>query len=85
VPAYLADSSMKMMQYDFFGLPMVCPESVVGAYSGRFGYTPGDPESIRLAIAQALDAPHRRTRTILSWSDVTDRLMQPQDFADTRL
>jgi 2-beta-glucuronyltransferase len=85
VPAYLADSSMKMMQYDFFGLPTVCPESVVGGYSGRFGYTPGDPESIRLAIAQALDAPHRRTRTILSWSEVTDRLLQPQDFADTRL
>jgi 2-beta-glucuronyltransferase len=85
VPPYLADSSMKMMQYDFFGLPTVCPDSVTGGYSGRVGYTPGNPESIRLAIAQALDAPHRQTRHILSWSDVTDRLLQPQDFADTRL
>ena len=62
VPPYLADSSMKMMQYDFFGLPTVCPESVTGDYSGRFGYTPGNAASIHAAITQALDAPHRRTR-----------------------
>jgi 2-beta-glucuronyltransferase len=85
VPPYLADSSMKMMQYDYFGLPTVCPFSVTGDYSGRFGYTPGDPESIRAAIALALDAPHRRTRNILTWSGVTDRLLQPQDFSDTHL
>jgi 2-beta-glucuronyltransferase len=85
VPPYLADSSMKMMQYDFFGLPTVCPASVVGGYHGRFGYTPGDTASIRAAIKQALDAPHLRTRQILSWSEVTDRLLAPQDFADTRL
>lgn len=85
VPPYLADSSMKMMQYDFFGLPTVCPESVTGDYSGRFGYTPGNPESIRAAIALALDAPHQRTRQILSWSEVTERLLHPLEFADTRL
>jgi 2-beta-glucuronyltransferase len=85
VPDYLADSSMKMMQYDFFGLPTVCPHSVTGDYSGRFGYTPGNPESIRAAIALALDAPHQRTRNILSWSDVTERVLQPEEFADTKL
>jgi 2-beta-glucuronyltransferase len=76
---------MKMMQYDFFGLPTVCPTSVVGDHSGRFGYTPGNPESIRAAMALALAAPRQRSRQILSWSEVTDRLLQPQDFADTRL
>jgi 2-beta-glucuronyltransferase len=85
VPAYLAESSMKLMQYDFFGLPTVCPHSVTGGFSGRFGYTPGDPPSIAAAMALALAAPHRRTRAIPSWSEVTDRLLQPQDFADTRL
>jgi 2-beta-glucuronyltransferase len=85
VPPYLADSSMKMMQYDFFGLPTVCPTSVVGDHSGRFGYTPGDPASIRAAMMLALAAPRQRSRQILSWSEVTDRLLQPQDFADTRL
>jgi 2-beta-glucuronyltransferase len=85
VPAYLADSSMKMMQYDFFGLPTVCPHSVTGDYRGRFGYTPGNPESIQAAIALALKAPNRRTRNILSWSETTERLLQPDGFADTRL
>jgi 2-beta-glucuronyltransferase len=85
VPAYLADSSMKMMQYDFFGLPTVCPYSVTGDYSGRFGYTPGNPESIQAAIALALKAPTRRTRNILSWSEATERLLQPDGFADTHL
>ena len=85
VPAYLADSSMKMMQYDFFGLPTVCPHSVTGDYGGRFGYTPGNAVSIQAVIAQALDAPHNRTRNILSWSEVTQRILQPQDFEDTRL
>jgi 2-beta-glucuronyltransferase len=83
VPDYLADSSMKMMQYDFFGLPTVCPHSVTGDYSGRFGYTPGNAESIHAAISKALAAPHVRTRQILNWSEVTDRLLQPEDFADT--
>lgn len=85
VPPYLADSSMKMMQYDFFGLPTVCPASVTGDHRGRFGYEPGNPATIHAAIAGALEAPHRRTRQILSWSEVTDRLLQPRDFADTAL
>jgi 2-beta-glucuronyltransferase len=83
VPDYLADSSMKMMQYDFFGLPTVCPHSVTGDYGGRFGYTPGNAESIHAAISKALRAPHVRTRHILNWSEVTDRLLQPEDYADT--
>jgi len=85
VPTYLADSSMKLMQYDFFGLPTVCPHAVTGSFSGRFGYTPGNSASIRSALGRALQAPHVRSREIRSWSEVTDRLLQPQDYADTRL
>jgi 2-beta-glucuronyltransferase len=85
VPAYLAESSMKLMQYDFFGLPTVCPHGVTGGIGGRFGYTPGELPSIRSAIAHALAAPHLRSRAIPSWSEVTDRMLRPQDFADTRL
>ncbi len=85
VPSYLMDSSMKMMQYDFFGLPTVCPESVTGPFTGRFGYVPGDGASIRAAITRALHAPRIRTRNILSWSEVTDRHLQPGAFADTSL
>jgi 2-beta-glucuronyltransferase len=85
LPTYLADSSMKLMQYDFFGLPTVCPHAVTGSFSGRFGYTPGDSASIRSAMGRALQAPHVRSRDIRSWSEVTDRMLQPQDYADTHL
>jgi 2-beta-glucuronyltransferase len=85
VSPYLTDSSMKMMQYDFFGLPTVCPESVTGEFNGRFGYVPGDTASILSAITRALNAPHIRTRHILSWAEVTDRQLEPQAYADTAL
>lgn len=85
VPAYLADSSMKLLQYDFFGLPAVCPHAVVGRYASRFGYTPGDAESIRVAIQRALDAPHVRSRQCLDWPQTTDRLLEPERYPETHL
>lgn len=85
VPAYLADSSMKMLQYDFFGLPTVCPHTVTGNYQGRFGYQPQDAASIVQAVTQALQAPHTRSRQILSWKEVTDRMVHPGDFSDTQM
>ncbi len=85
VPAYLADSSMKLLQYDFFGLPAVCPHAVVGRYPSRFGYTPGDEASLVAAIDRALAAPHVRHRQCLSWAETTDRVLDPQDYPDTRL
>ena len=85
VPDYLADTSMKLMQYDFFGLPAVCPLSVVGSYRSRFGYRVGDAASIEMAIRAALAAPHVPSMQYLSWADVVDRLIAPQQFTDTRL
>jgi 2-beta-glucuronyltransferase len=83
VPAYLADSSMKLLQYDYFGLPSVCPHAVVGGYRSRFGYRPGDPAAILAAVGAALGAPRERFRKCLKWAEVTDRVLAPQDFADT--
>ena len=85
VPAYLADSSMKLLQYDFFGLPAVCPHAVVGGYASRFGYTPGDAGSIRAAIEQALAAPHVRHRQCLDWPQTTDRLLEPERYPEIRV
>jgi 2-beta-glucuronyltransferase len=85
LPAYLADSSLKMLQYDYFGLPTVCPYEVVGTHQGRFGYRAGSSTSIQRAIVQALASPHERTRAILSWAEVTQRLLQPTHYADTRI
>jgi 2-beta-glucuronyltransferase len=83
IPEYLADSSMKMLQYDFLALPTVCPREVMGSYRSRFGYTAGDRASIIAAINAARVAPHVRTRRCLSWSEVTDRLLDPDAFPDT--
>lgn len=85
VPDYLADSSMKLLQYDFFGLPAVCPHRVVGGYRARFGYTPGDADSVVAAIGKALEAPRVRYRQCLSWAETTDRVLDPAAYPETRL
>lgn len=83
VPDYLADSSLKLLQYDFFSLPSVCPKSVTGDYSNRFGYEPGDRQSLVRAISEALPSDHVRTRHIMYWNEVVDRLLAPAAYPDT--
>lgn len=85
VQDYLCDTSMKLMQYGSFGIPAVCPSAAVGDHAGRFGYRPGDPASIGQAIRGALAAGKIAPPPILSWSEVTDRILSPQDYADTRV
>lgn len=85
VPRYLADTSMKLMQYDFFGVPAVCPQAAVGESSLRFGYQPGIGASIKNAIQAALAAPPMAPRNYLSWGEVAERLIDPLRFADTHL
>lgn len=85
LPPYLADTSLKLMQYDFFSLPAVCPQSIVGDYASRFGYEPGNSDSIAAAISAALAAPRISARTPLHWSQVVERMLNPMHFDDTRL
>ena len=85
VPAYLVETSMKLMQYAFFGVPAVCPASVTGDLPYRHGYQPGCAASIAAAIRGALAAPAFAPPRFLDWSQVTDRLIDPAAFDDTRL
>lgn len=85
MPAHLGDTSLKLMQYDFFRLPAVCPHAIVCGRANRHGYTPGDDASIAQAIRAALDAPRVSTMTHLRWSQVVQRLLDPDAFDDTRL
>ena len=85
VPPYLADTSMKLMQYRFFSIPGVCPASVTGDAPDRCGYTPGNAASIIDAVERALVARHVAAKPVLSWSEVTDRLIDASAFPDTRL
>ena len=85
LPAYLADSSLKLLQYDFFALPAICPHAIVGRYASRFGYTPGDAESIVAAIRGALQAPRVRSRECLDWPGTVDRLLEPELYPELRM
>ena len=83
VAPYLRDTSMKLMQYGFFGIPAVCPHAVVGNQTGRFGYEAGDEASIRSAIRTALAFGLFPGRACLTWAQVTDRILDPANFPDT--
>lgn len=84
LPAYLRDTSLKLTQYDFFKIPAVCPVFIAADYPTRFGYRIGDADSIEQAIRLALNPgrPASASR-VLSWSEVTDRMLAPQHFSDT--
>ena len=85
LPRYLADTSLKLMQYDFFKLPAVCPHAIVGDYASRFGYAPGNIDSIVAAMRAAIAAPRVSHRTPLHWSQVVERMLNPTQYADTRI
>lgn len=84
---YLSDTSMKLMQFDYLGIPSVCSDFAAGDHPYRFGYRPNDPQSIRQAIqgALAIAEQHRPKRQFLTWDDVAQRILNPKAFPDTRL
>lgn len=72
---YLADSSFKLMQYGYLGLPAVCPDFAVGDHPLRFGYVPGDPDSVVAAFAAALSPEVRRDQASApTWNDIAKRM-----------
>lgn len=83
---YLADSSLKLAQFEYFGLPAVCPDFAVGTNKTRCGYRVNDKESICMALSRALEmvgkVPPRQFQT---WEDVAARVLAPKDFADTAI
>ncbi len=83
-PAYLADTSMKLMQYRHFGLPAICPENIAGEGKHRFGYA-GSRNSIITAVGRALEAGKASGFRFLDWAEVTQRILYPTEFADTSL
>lgn len=85
LPAHLGETSLKLMQYDHFQLPAICPQAIVAGCRNRFGYTPGDADSIVQAIRQALVAPRVSVLTHRPWSQVVQRILHPEAYDDTRL
>jgi 2-beta-glucuronyltransferase len=85
VAPYHQDTSLKLMQYGFFGIPAVCPHIVVGSYPGRIGYDAHDAASIRSAIRAALAHGHFPPQPFLTWTQVTDRILDPANYPDTQV
>lgn len=83
--SYLRDTSLKLIQYGLFGIPAICPDFAAADREKRFGYCPGDADSIRAAIAGALACKDRAPVPSANWVDVADRVLAPADFADTAL
>jgi 2-beta-glucuronyltransferase len=83
---YLSDTSIKLQQYEYCGVPAVCPTFAVGDSPNRFGYVPGDAGSIAAAIESAL-ANRRAIQPpqFLTWEDVAHRMLEPRAFADTAM
>lgn len=80
---YLRDTSLKLIQYGLFGLPAICPHFAAADYDRRFGYEPGNPDSICQAIQSALDCQSRAPIPAASWHDTAMRMISPEKFSDT--
>lgn len=73
---YLAQSSLKLMQYEYLGVPAVCPDYATGDSPNRFGYAPGDGAGIERAIRRALARGHfAGDARFPSWEEVATRLL----------
>lgn len=85
LPTYLRDTSLKLLQYDFFGLPAVCPVFIAADYPNRYGYEIGNGDSIVQAINNALVPKQDIQRpAVLTWSEVAERMLAPKVFLDSR-
>ncbi|CAA9526788.1 MAG: Xanthan biosynthesis glucuronosyltransferase GumK [uncultured Sphingomonas sp.] len=83
---YLADTSLKLAQFEYFGIPAVCPHFAVGTSSSRIGYEPGNEQSIRDAVKAALALTGKtESRSFPDWSEVAMRVLEPQAYADASL
>lgn len=83
---YLAESSLKLAQFEYFGLPAVCPEFAAGSSPSRFGYVPGDESSVHSAVAAALSmVGSTEPRSFPSWEEVALQLIEPARYGAARI
>lgn len=84
--SYLRESSLKLTQFAHIGLPAVCPNFAAGRHPLRYGYEPGDADSIKRALAQALSLTTRpEPMPAPTWESTALRTLFPTAFADTRI
>jgi len=72
---YLADSSMKLRQYGYAGLPSVCAQFAAAAMPRRYGYDPRNPEEMLRAMEEGIKAAETKEQVdCLSWKQVAEQI-----------
>lgn len=80
---YIADTSLKLAQFEYLGLPSVCPEFAAGGRPHRMAYRLDDTTSMCDAIKAALAMVGKLApRDFLSWEDVASRVLEPERYPD---
>lgn len=81
---YLAESSLKLAQYQFFGIPAVCPSFAAGHWPDRFGYNVGNIEEMKAAMDNAL-AAKTTPRAFPTWKEVAQGVLHPNQSAMVKM
>ena len=76
--SYLADSSMKLLQYSYCGLPLLLPDHLPTRQRRAFSYAPSDRSSIGRALDRALGCGGAPVAAadILDWSEIAERILE---------
>lgn len=74
---YLAESSLKLLQYGYCMLPVVLPDIIPVSRGNEITYSLDHPNDWRAVIDKALSWPHQRSYRlgILTWEDVARRTL----------
>jgi 2-beta-glucuronyltransferase len=78
---YLAESSLKLAQYEYLGLPAVCSDFAAGKRPSRFGYETENVRSMIEATSNALSAVGKtERREFPTWEEVGLCLLHPEKY-----
>ena len=75
---YLAQSSLKMVQYTYCRLPVIAPHFAKGERSHVMGYASGDGDSVISSFLKAIDIPRNTidVSDVRGWEDVIDDILK---------
>jgi 2-beta-glucuronyltransferase len=80
---YLAQSSLKLLQFAYLRKPVVCPDFATGDLPGRYGYRSGDPASVVSAVGAALADRQVPRVHVPDWREITQRFLHILDRAES--
>ena len=73
---YIAQSSLKLIQYAYCGLPTVAPDFAAADHGNIFSYDPENADSLRAAFAAALASPRlARGRDVRDWDEMVRAML----------